>query len=372
MKNTQEKSLQTNLTNNTAAEITKKKKRDAGIELLRYLLFMTILLVHTMQYYFGYGEQGWWLMMGVPTFFMITGWFGVKSTKSRFKKFLCEVIVYIVLGIIVLGSLYSAKLISANPWERIFNLGFLTDDVASWWFIYIMLFLTLISPYLNKFIRWNKQFSFWAIIFFIILMNYWQVLISKGEYPSDGWNFYFTPNKICLAISYCLFAGWISYYWTDKIQQHLLYILPVCVIYLVGYIIFSRYWCDINNIFAKWNFSCFAINTRNNDVSYLHYLAGVSSIIIFINLPKFIQKNSICRFLGKLPLFMYLFHGSIMAIIDNYWNYTANNPNVFNAEWYFAILLASTVVAAIMVYPIQYVTNNLYKFVSKIGVSTQN
>lgn len=59
MENTQEKSLQTNLTNNTTAEITKKKKRDAGIELLRYLLFMTILSVHTMQYYFGYGEQGW-------------------------------------------------------------------------------------------------------------------------------------------------------------------------------------------------------------------------------------------------------------------------------------------------------------------------
>lgn len=69
---------------------------------------------------------------------------------------------------------------------------------------------------------------------------------------------------------------------------------------------------------------------------------------------------------------MYLFHGSIMAIIDNYWNYTAANPNVFNAGWYFAILFASTVSAAIMVYPIQYLTSNLYKFVSKIGVNTQN
>lgn len=59
--NTENSSIQTNITNNPN-NIQPKKRRDAGVEILRFLLIMSIIFLHMQQFMaanFNLPTQGW-------------------------------------------------------------------------------------------------------------------------------------------------------------------------------------------------------------------------------------------------------------------------------------------------------------------------
>lgn len=347
----------------TLPSTTQKKRREAGIEILRFLLIMTIIFLH-IQYQTG----GWKLAIAVPTFFAISGWFTVRSNKSRFLKFFCQFIIYIILGLIIQGCFYYYGNINLNfnPFAEFMNFHCLSDNIVSWWFLYAMLFLTLVTPYLNKFIQWNKQFSFWAIIFLIAILNCLQDLDEVVKHQYDM----LSPWKIMIAISYYCAGGWVSYYWGDSIKKYKWYVLPACAIFVVLYVLIARYYTDLETTWFK-NTGCELINVQTSDPCVLHYIAAVSLIILFDALPGFIQRNRFLPFLGKLPLFIYLFHG---LVILSMWHF-APNIATGSAAFYFSVLGITTLASAIFAYPIEkaawymnyVITNKTFKLNKKVG-----
>lgn len=71
------------------------------------------------------------------------------------------------------------------------------------------------------------------------------------------------------------------------------------------------------------------------------------------NLPKIIQQNSFASFLGKLPLFMYLFHGIIMKAFAVWFPEWRWDVQPQTTGFYFSILALSTTLAALFTWPIE-------------------
>lgn len=136
--------------------------RQSGIELLRIVLIFMIILFHV------YGSELWnnfnnalflpealinsFVVVGVNTFVVISGYFGIKFRLNTVVSILCQTLFYslFIFGIFVcLGENLTMK----DTLQAIFPIS-----SELWWFITVYLLLYIISPILNLSIeKINKQ-----------------------------------------------------------------------------------------------------------------------------------------------------------------------------------------------------------------------
>ncbi len=88
--------------------------------------------------------------IAVPGFLVLTGYCFVTK-KTIFENLFASSLIYLVVGIIMYEALYLAtQYNSQNPLNLITQFEFLKDNYSTWWFLFVLLFLFLVCPLLNK------------------------------------------------------------------------------------------------------------------------------------------------------------------------------------------------------------------------------
>ncbi len=111
---------------------TNKVTRNAWIELLRLIAITWICASH----YFDTDTQ-----CGVIIFTLISGFFGIKATKSRLWKTFVKFAIWTIWGLIIYTILYFVgpeKTQAENPIAYFFSFRFIGAKYTSWWYIYVI------------------------------------------------------------------------------------------------------------------------------------------------------------------------------------------------------------------------------------------
>lgn len=183
------------------SELTPDKsggKRNSSIEILRILSMLLIIAHHYAVHGFDLSASSFTLnevtlqiislggKIGVNIFVFITGYFMINSRfdAKKLLKLVLETTFYSVMIVCILGILsfpgFSVKELIKS---------FLPVIFSTYWFATAYLFLYLLSPFLNKFIRSMDKFTHLKLI--LLLTAIWCVLPSftdlAPEYSNLGW-----------------------------------------------------------------------------------------------------------------------------------------------------------------------------------------
>ncbi len=232
------------------------------------------------QFYFPGGE------VGVGLFFMISGYFLVKSDKkTKLLKLLLQIVFYGILLSVLALYIYRER---GEKFQILSAINYLLVPISSvkWWFATYYILVLLLAPYINPFLmKLNKKgFVMFLIILYMIEYQLQWILI--------------TPLfRLCMAsLFYCLGA---------YLQLHTLKLNKVgCIsIFTLSWIVFSlsRYLeTPFYNIFDR----------------LLVVICCVSGFVFFSNLNF---KSETINLIAKTTFGIYLFHDN--DIIRNFlWN----------------------------------------------------
>lgn len=167
-------------------------QRQSNIELLRilsiFLITMHHLVVHGADacgylstYMFDQGKWGIiinsFCIVGVNVFILISGWFGIKSP--------IKASVHLIFTFIVLSTLMNVGLYLCQGGFE--NLNIITTyKFTRYWFLYDYILLALISPYVERSIKYLSYRVYTILIIMATLMNvivcYW-----FEKFNSDGY-----------------------------------------------------------------------------------------------------------------------------------------------------------------------------------------
>lgn len=157
-------------------------KREAGIELLRCILMLMIVLVHLTgngalksDAPLSYTEPNWlWANLvdsicypAVNTFVLISGWFGIRLSIEKVAKLEIPVIFYSVILFLLFDTLTLGGAITAV----------LPVITKRYWFLTAYFLLMLVSPFLNSYIssRTREELIMvllWALLLFVVIPSF--------------------------------------------------------------------------------------------------------------------------------------------------------------------------------------------------------
>ena len=157
-------------------------KREAGIELLRGILMLMIVLVHLTgngvlrsDTPIAFTEPNWlWANLidsicypAVNTFVLISGWFGIRLSIEKVVKLEVPVILYSVILFFIFDPLTLGGAITA----------ILPVITKRYWFLTAYFLLMLVSPFLNSYIstRTREQLIkvlLWALLLFVFIPSF--------------------------------------------------------------------------------------------------------------------------------------------------------------------------------------------------------
>lgn len=161
----------------------KTNQRQSGIELLRIVSMFLVLLLHSLYYSLGrptaddYANNGVEMVLRtefeaislvcVNVFVMISGWFGIKVKIKRLAEFIYQWLFLAALVISVFWLNGASFLIGEYK--------YLLGSYQFYWFIYAYLFLYIISPVLNTFVKTSAREECK-----LVLVLYWIFMFMFG------------------------------------------------------------------------------------------------------------------------------------------------------------------------------------------------
>ncbi len=262
--------------------------------------------------------------VGVNTFILISGWFGIRSRLSRFVEFIFQIYFLEVLLYAMMKVLGLTGTIGIDGWIELFFFRY-----GTYWFIKAYIVLYIFAPLLNAFVEncSRKQLQFFLISFYVVQTIY-------GFYINIGWfsNGY-SPMSFMglylLARYMRLYPSWFAKF--DKSVDITLYFLVSLITALcslsmtyffgkVGTVLFQNS-CPLMIISSVYFFLYFTkISFQNNYVNWVSascfaaYLVHCSPFIFYpyyINIIKcWFEKESIAPFLlytSGLIAFFFIF-----------------------------------------------------------------
>lgn len=150
--------------------------KDYKLSAIRIVATMMIVLCHILQYY-GY-FLAWWLNVGVPIFFILSGYlFGKKHIynknewyKKRFLRIYIPYFIYIMIVSVIYAIFYNNYFEAKTVIIQVLCLqGFLKSmrNLEHLWFITFILLCYLITPFLKR----KDRFVFYSIIFIMFILT---------------------------------------------------------------------------------------------------------------------------------------------------------------------------------------------------------
>lgn len=233
----------------------------------------------------------------MPLFMYLSGYLYKKYTKIKdwkeYFKFIKKKLInlgipYVVfyLAYVLINMMFSSSVNSQKGIQDILNI--LTNPVPPFWFLYALFFIFLITPLLEKMLKYNKNIVLGISILLYII------------------NIYFKTNIYCFDIvAEYLVYFYIGAFLEDKLKQH--YKNRNIIMITISFVVLSLLYCYIvkNNII-------------NGKIAMLFkFLLAIIGIIIniqiFKNLTNVIEKYKIFNVISNNTFPIYLMHTTFSA-----------------------------------------------------------
>ena len=163
---------------------TKPLVRKSNFELLRLLAMFLIVLYHifigTYEANPDFASRSLWipLHLGVPVFILISGYFHIKFSWSKFLKLVTVLFVY-TIGIQVIGTLLGG----AKNYSLIFFIS-----RSPYWFMTVYLMLLVLAPFINKVLESISMKNEFFMILVLAVISMYIGGFQKFEAYSTGKN----------------------------------------------------------------------------------------------------------------------------------------------------------------------------------------
>lgn len=179
--------------NSTLNNMVTSKERDSNMELLRIVSMILVLVTHACYVSLGSPTSSDISIsfcnsilraiseslseVGVNTFILISGWFGIRSRLSRFLGFIFQILFIDVLLYIIMRIFNLTESIDLNGWIDLFLFRY-----GTYWFVKAYIILFIFAPILNAFVDYcsRRQLEYFLISFYIAQTIY-------GFYINIGW-----------------------------------------------------------------------------------------------------------------------------------------------------------------------------------------
>jgi hypothetical protein len=317
-----------------------EKKRDSNIELLRIVSMVLVLITHACYVSLGPPTQADITAsysssimrslseslsdVGVNTFILISGWFGIRSRLIRFVEFIFQILFIEVVLYSLMKVFGMTETIGIDGWIELLFFRY-----GTYWFIKAYIVLYVFAPILNAFVDncSRKQLQYFLISFYVVQTIYGFFInigwFSSGYSPISFMGLYllarymrlypcwFTKFKKSIDISLYLLVSLITslcslsmVYFFGKVGTVLFQ--NSCPLMIISSVYFFLYFTKISfqNNYVNWvSASCFA--------AYLVHCSPFIFYPYYINIIKcWFEKESIAPFLlytSGLIAFFFIF-----------------------------------------------------------------
>lgn len=348
---------------------TKKvSERIVGIEILRYILMMLLIFEHLQEQCLPANPHGFLPIapaITVPTFFMITGFY--SRGTNRFYKFLNVFLSWIIFGFLFHEIFYLSGLIPVSPFQQFFEFQYIKDCiVSSWWFIFILFWVYLFGPYIDRFVEKYFKISFFILIFIFLILNYWTytLFVYKKEF-SQGLTDFISLYYLFRGFFYFFVGSIFKKIKINKFFKNFIGWTLILIYFIFLFGIKELYYDKEINSMLFW------YDTTRNYFSIILILGSLGLIFVFSNISTKIKFINVVAYqLGKVSICIYLFHGFFFILFREFvppWDprKTGLTSESFTGL-YFSILLCSTVFGYVILIPQKYlqkiITNLFNKF----------
>lgn len=318
--------------------LNQKNKRQSGIELLRLIAMLMVLMLHANFLSFGRPSSEDLLsdpfssigrlfaehlcIVAVNVYILISGWFGIHPKTKSIVNLLLQVFTYSALGLIVC-FLFDRTSFSRGTIAEILLIG------KPYWFVVSYLLLYVLSPVLNSFIELSKSgdvkillisfFSFEAIYGFI----FGQGGFGGGYSTMSFIGLYLLARHLRINGSKILQlskADCISRY---IFISMIMTLLVTTELYILGHVSIGDYM-----------------------ISYDNPLVIMSSLFLFLTFTQLQFRNNFVNFFGSSAFAVYLIHTN-----PHIWPYYKNVVVYLHEsfEGYLGILFIIIFVLSVMI-----------------------
>ncbi len=284
-----------------------KMSRNFGIDFFKSILMLLIIVHHlllrapvslrlleTNQFntsYVFFAFINCFLIIAVNCFFLISGYFGINRKPKKIIKLIISV--YFIYGFINILFLFLGY--------QSFNLDFVKGfcfPISKYWFIFVYLLLSLISPYLDLLLKnmnqnIQKELLF---IFFIVLCIYCFFIDNEVVGANRGYS-------LIMAIFLYISGNYLK---KRNINMNSFFLICSYIFLTIINGVIVMFSLMMNKQTFVWK-----LYSYNNPIVYL---ASIFIFLFFLNLEiKNIKiKNIIKKFskLGKYSLYVYIVHST--------------------------------------------------------------
>lgn len=268
------------------------KKRQIELDFLRILSMLAVVIVHTCgmkTHDLPYSDPNWKILTfiaalmtwQIPCFVMISGRFFLDPERTVTIKRMIKAIVRLCIAFVVWDLIYQMYYIMSGTYSNLNWKGIVLQAIEGpyhFWYIYMMIGVYLLIPFLRKFTE-NKTLMEVFIILFVVfefLTNYGPVLPIIGTTISNVLGY--ASFHFALGYTGYFVAGYYLYkYPISKHLERILYILGIIFLFGMSGL---RSFTSINDLIGF------------NITSYLMPNVAIESFAIYTFFVKKVSKRN--------------------------------------------------------------------------------
>ncbi len=282
--------------------MTKEKDiRNSNIELLRIVLMFGIILMHTVGTEVNKSAYIWINVlgnMGVTSFILISGYYGINLRVEKILRLDIRFIVYSLLTLFVL--VWGGK---EEFGFRVLLMHIMPIISNKSWFLSCYIFLNILSPFLNEYIN-NLTKNKYKLLLFA------NIILFLGIPTIFGYDLMGRAGKDLVHIVITYFVGRYIRLWMDKeircFKYSKLWLVTICVL---NYLLTYSYYSIKGTITIDFY--------KDNSIFIM-----AQSILLFCLVKKQSFKHKIINHLAGNVLSVYMLEKFSDFVILLFWDYT--------------------------------------------------
>lgn len=343
----------------------KEKNRIEYCDLLRFIAIISVVLIHVLadfrDYYLIYNKSYYLILTfidsitraGVPIFFMLTGIFMLNSKKDEnYKDFLKKRIPKLIIPFFIISIIYYIyETLKSNKTLSIINfINLFTSDNIKYhfWFMYSIILIYLLIPFLKKLIQSLKKEELRNLITIIFISNILTLVKAISQkYDLNLLNGFIYPN-IIIYTNYLFLGYYLFKYDFPQKYKKTLYIIAIISLIIM----------PIGDYFLTKDFRQDNLLVASSPFAFI--LATALFTFIKDNYNKLKLKSKQKKFLSytsNIIFYIYMMHVIVMEIVKKLlFNFI--NPNRFIISNMFIII--EFILTFIISYIISILLNKIY------------
>jgi surface polysaccharide O-acyltransferase-like enzyme len=344
---------------------TVKTKRSSQYELLRFLAAFFVLAFHCLgsKYTWTWSVFNIFLVVPVPLFIIISGFFLANTKKAKILKYLWMLLIVYLLNIFISYFFFKYNLIHENAQYRVTWQWVLSFGWGPWWYFWTIPILYLLAPFLNYGLKAiNKWYS---LTFIVILYVIWFFTMNIIYYPQR----LVGAGQIVFFVAIYMLGAWWKLYGTQLNTKNLalkIAIITLATIEIINLILFATLKITLFTMGQDWIVGGYdsvgqtnATFAGKDTAQPFTVISALAIFIVFQNLK--LNYHWFLNFLGRLSIPIFLYHFAFMNVVNDTITpkifSNINNPEAVGVLATLLIAGMTITFSAIVIVPIDYLVD---------------